>query len=179
MPVDARMVFVVGRVSYRNPAKGQADDDLVLLAIPEHNQKDMIEIVADAIYRSTYKNIEVIAVNDSSNEGSKEVLVLLARKYHPNLKVIHKENEGKRKPVSTGFCTPKGKYLVLIEYDNVVDEHAITEFMKSFNSDSEIGGVVGYAKVWNANKNTPTKCQDVWYDYAFNIRNTCKSVLEM
>ncbi len=175
MPVHALIIFIVGWIFYRNPAKGQAGDDLVSVIIPVYNQKGMIEIVIDAIYRSTYRNIEVVAVNDGSKDGSKEILDMLAHKYHPHLKVIHKENEGKRKAVATGFYASSGKYIVLIDSDSIVDERAITEFMKTFNSDPKIGAVVGYAKVWNANKNTLTKCQDVWYDYAFNIHKTCES----
>jgi hyaluronan synthase len=176
MPLHALLVFTFGWFYYRNPAKRDAKvgDDLVSVIIPVYNQEGMIKIVIDAIYRSTYKNIEVVAVNDGSKDGTKEILDLLAKKY-PQLKVIHKKNEGKRKAVATGFYASKGDYVVLIDSDSVVDKRAITEFMKAFNSDPKIGGVVGYAKVWNADKNVLTKCQDAWYDYAFNIHKTCES----
>lgn len=151
-----------------------AGNDLVSVIIPVYNQKGMIEIVIDAIFKSTYENIEVIAVNDGSKDGSKELLDELAKKY-PELKVIHKKNEGKRRAVASGFYESKGKYVVLIDSDSVVDQNAINEFMKAFASDPKIGGVVGYAKVWNADKNLLTKCQDAWYDYAFNIHKTCES----
>ena len=174
MPLQALLIFVVGWIFYRSPAKGRVGHDLVSVIIPIYNQKSMIETVIDAIYQSTYKNIEVIAVNDGSTDGTNEMLDNLAKKY-PNLKVIHKKNDGKRKTVAAGFYASKGKYVVLIDSDSVVDEHAITEFMKTFNGNPEVGSVVGYAKVWNAGKNILTKCQDVWYDYAFNIQKTCES----
>jgi hyaluronan synthase len=89
--------------------------------------------------------------------------------------VIHKKNEGKRKAVAGAFYNSRGRYLVLIDSDSVVDEHAVTEVMKAFKADARIGGVVGFAKVWNANKNILTRCQDVWYDYSFNIRKCAES----
>jgi hyaluronan synthase len=168
------LVLSVGWFFYRNPAKGKAGNELVSVIIPAYNQEGMIEVVIDAIFRSTYPNIEVIAVNDGSKDGTKDILDLLAKK-HPSLKVIHKKNEGKRKAVATGFYVAKGKYVILIDSDSVVDENAITEFMKTFNSNPMIGAVVGQAKVWNANKNMLTKCQDAWYDYAFNIYKICES----
>ena len=64
---------------------------------------------------------------------------------------------------------------ILIDSDSVVDKHAITEFMKTFDAHPKVGSVVGYAKVWNAKKNLLTKCQDAWYDYAFNIHKTTES----
>ncbi len=134
----------------------------------------MIEIVIAAIFRSTYRNIEVVAVNDGSTDGTKEILDRLAEK-NPSLKVIHKENEGKRKAVAVGFHNSKGKYLIMIDSDSVVDKNAILEIMRTFKANPNIGGVVGQAKVWNADKNILTKCQDVWYDYSFNIRKCAES----
>lgn len=175
MPLHAVLLFTVGWIFYRNPAKSEAGNDLVSVVIPVYNQKEMIEVVIDAIHQSTYENVEVIAVNDGSKDGTKEVLDDLARKYRSTLQVIHKKNEGKRKAVASGIFTAKGRYVVLIDSDSVVDRHAIKEFMKAFKSDPKIGAVVGYAKVWNADKNLLTKCQDAWYDYAFNIHKTCES----
>ena len=175
MPIHALFIMLFGWFFYRNPAKGKAGNDLVSVIIPVYNQESMIEIVVDAIYRSTYENIEVIAVNDGSKDNTTEVLNNLKKKY-PNLIVIHKNNEGKRKAVATGFYASKAKYVVLIDSDSVIDERAITEFMKAFDADPHIGALVGEAKVWNSEKSFLTKCQDVWYDYAFNIHKTTESV---
>ena len=50
------------------------DLDLVSVIIPIYNQKNMIKYVIDSILNSTYKNIEIIAINDGSNDGTKELL---------------------------------------------------------------------------------------------------------
>jgi hyaluronan synthase len=47
--------------------------------------------------------------------------------------------------------------------------------MKVFSANPKVGGIVGNGKVLNADKNLLTKCQDVWYDYAFNIHKTTES----
>jgi hyaluronan synthase len=155
IPVHTLAVFSVGWIFYKNPANGKVGNDLVSVIIPVYNQESMIKTVIDAIFSSTYKNVEVIAVNDGSKDGSKVILDNLRNEYH-SLKVIHKENEGKRKAVATGFYESKGKVVVLIDSDSVIEEHAIEEVMKSFNADPQIGGVVGYAKVWNSQKNILT-----------------------
>ena len=174
MPIHALLVLCIGWFFYRNPAKGKAGNELVSVIIPVFNQKAMIKIVIDAIYQSTYKNIEVIAVNDGSKDGTREILDMLGKEHH-TLKIIHKKNEGKRKAVAAGFYASTGNYVVLIDSDSVVDSKAITEFMKTFNAYPEVGAVVGYAKVWNYEKSFLTKCQDAWYDYAFNIHKTTES----
>lgn len=174
IPAHSLAYMLIGWVFFKSPAIGKLGDDLVSVVVPIYNQKIMIETVIDAIYRSTYTNLEVIAVNDGSNDGTKEILDSLAIKY-PKLRVIHKQNEGKRKAVASAFYNSHGRYLVLIDSDSVVDENAIAELMKSFKADKRVGGVVGYAKVWNADKNILTRCQDVWYDYSFNIRKCAES----
>jgi hyaluronan synthase len=173
MLLQALAILTVGWFFYRNPATGQVKNDLVSVIIPVYNEKSNIGVVVDAVYRSTYDNVEVVVVNDGSTDGTKEILENLEKKY-PNMKVIHKKNEGKRKAVATAFFVSRGRYVVLIDSDSVVDKHAIEEFVKAFNSDLKIGAAVGHVKVWNA-KNILTKCQDVWYDFAFNIHKACES----
>ncbi len=175
LPLHGLVSVSVGWVFGRSPARGRIGNELVSVIIPVYNQRSMIEVVIDAIYESSYKNIEVIAVNDGSSDGSKEILDKLTRKY-PSLKVIHKKNEGKRKAVALAFYASRGKYIVLVDSDSIIDHRAIAEIMKTFNGNPKIGAAVGYAKAWNAEKNILTKCQDVWYDYSFNIRKAAESV---
>jgi hyaluronan synthase len=175
LPVHIILVFVVAWIFYKNPARGRVDkEDLVSVIIPIYNQKEMIETVIDAIYQSTYKNIEVIAVNDGSKDGTKRILDKLTKKY-PNLKVIHKKNEGKRKAVATGFYKSKGEYLVMIDSDSVIEENAITEFIKVFDANPDVGSVAGQARVWNGYKNILTKLQSSWWDFSCNIHKACES----
>jgi hyaluronan synthase len=174
LPIHIILVFAVAWILYKNPAKGRIGKDLVSVIIPIYNQKDMIEIVIDAIYRSTYKNIEVIAINDGSKDGTKEILDNLINKYH-TLKVIHKENEGKRKAVASGFYKSKGEYLVMIDSDSVIDKNAIEEFMKTFDANTNVGSVAGQARIWNGQKNILTKLQSSWWDFFCNIHKACES----
>jgi hyaluronan synthase len=173
-PIQALTALIVGWVLFKTPAAGKLENDLVTVIIPVYNQKDMIGPVIDAIYESTYKNIEVVAVNDGSRDGTKEVLDRLAEKYQM-LKVIHKKNEGKRKAIASGFYNSKGSFIIFIDSDSIVDVNAIEEILKAFKGDPRIGAVVGHAKVWNAGKNALTKCQDVWYDNSFNVRKSAES----
>jgi len=174
MPLHTLAIFAVGWVFFRSQARGKAPDDLVSVIIPAYNQELLITQVVDAIFRSTYLNLEVVAVDDGSKDGTGEILDYLAEQY-PRLKVIHKPNGGKRTAVSRGFYASTGKFVVLIDSDSVVDKYAIEELLKAFAASPDIGGVVGNAKVLNARRNVMTKCQDAWYDYAFNIHKTTES----
>jgi hyaluronan synthase len=134
----------------------------------------MIELVIEAIFRSTYANFELVVVNDGSTDGTREILDELAKK-HPEIKLIHKKNAGKRKAVGTGFTHCTGKHVVLIDSDSIVHHDAIMSLVEALESDPKIGAVVGNARAWNANKTWLTKFQSVWYDYSFNIHKSYES----
>lgn len=175
VPLHSILILIFGWFIYKNPARGEAGNELISVVIPVYNQASMIELVVDSVFSSSYKNLEVIAVNDGSTDGTKEALDKISKKY-PKLKIIHKKNAGKRKAIGTGFSASKGKFLVFIDSDSIIGSKAIEEFMKAFNGDKMIGGVVANAKAWNHKKNLLTRLQDVWYDGQFNIHKTCESV---
>lgn len=175
MPAITVLMLLGSWCLYRNPSKGTVDEtSLVSVIIPIYNQKNMIEKVIDAVYKSEYKNIEVIAVNDGSTDGTKEILDGLLDKYS-NLKVIHKKRGGKRTATSTGFYASKGQYLFHIDSDSIIDKNAITEMLKTFNANPKIGSTVGEIRIWNANKSTLTKIQDAWHNVSCNVNKAYES----
>lgn len=178
VPVSTFLTFFFGWLFYKNPVIKNFDDkELVSIVIPVYNQESMIEQVVDVVYESTYKNIEVVVVNDGSKDRTAEVLNKIENsKKYPSLKIIHKPNGGKRKAVAAGFYASKGNYLVFIDSDTIVDSKAVEELMKAFAKDPKVGGLVGNVKPINVRKNFLTKCQDCWYDFSFNILRTCESL---
>lgn len=174
MPIHSIIVLVVGWVFFKNRATGETPEDLVSVIIPVYNQEKLIEKVINAILKSTYANLEIVAVNDGSKDNTGEILNAITKR-NPKVKVIHQPNGGKRTAVATGFYAAKADFLVLIDSDSIVDKYAIEEFMKVFSGNPKVGGIVGNGKVLNSDKNLLTKCQDVWYDYAFNIHKTTES----
>ena len=174
MPFHTFAVLVIGWFFFKNKATGKTPKELVSVIIPVYNQELLIERVIESIFESSYSNLEVVAVNDGSTDSTAKVLDNLSEIY-PNLSVIHKRNGGKRTAVATGFYASQGQYIVLIDSDSIISRFAIEEFMKTFVTDPKIGGVVGHGKVLNAEKNVLTKCQDSWYDFAFNISKATES----
>jgi hyaluronan synthase len=174
MPVHTLLILVAGWFFYKSNLKGKLGDELVSVIIPIYNQESIIGTVIEAAYNSSYHNIEVIAVNDGSKDGTRQVLDELRYRF-PTLKVIHKENGGKRRAVATGFFESKGDYIVMIDSDSVIKRGAIEEFMKVFKADPNVGAAVGNVKALNHRASFLTKCQDAWYDFSFNAQKACES----
>ena len=175
VPSHSVIILMLGWIFYRNPSKGEIGNELVSVIIPIYNQEQMISDVINAIDKSTYKNIEIIAVNDGSKDRTLTILKEL-QKIIPKLQVINNKNDGKRKAVASGFKVSRGKFIVLVDSDSVIDKNGIAEFLKTFNANPRIGAAVGNARTWNSQKNILTKCQDVWYDFTFNVSKACESI---
>src|SRR5437867_4366198 len=185
MLVISLMTFSAAWLCYLSPikeksrkmAKSIGQGQKVSVIVPIYNQESMIENVIDALYDSSYRNIEIIAVNDGSTDGTGKILDHIKKAKHTGLQVIHKKNGGKRSAVAAGFMNSKGKYIVLIDSDSVIHKHALSELVLAFESNPNIGGLAGEAKIWNSNTNILTRWQDSCYDYAFNILKAAESSL--
>lgn len=187
LPIHSATYMVVGWFFFRNPAVGHRMDVPVVVIVPVFNQKAMIRNTLNAIYRSSYRNIHVIVVNDGSTDGTRDVLESLkASGQYPNMVLLHKLNEGKRKAVAMAFyyndAHIRAEYIVMVDSDSIVDKYAIEKLMKTFGADmiytttKPVGAVVGQAYVLNTGTNTLTKCQSAWYSFAFNVEKACQSV---
>lgn len=120
---------------------------LVSIIIPTHNRKDMLLRLLKSILASTYKNIEIIVVDDASSDRSFE---FIKEKIKNNKKIRIFKNKynlytaGSR---NEGFKHAKGDYVFFIDDDNVLDKGAISSLVKVFQRDKEVGeaGPVNYS----------------------------------
>ena len=120
---------------------------LVSIVIPTHNRKTMLLRLLKSIFSSTYKNLEIIIVDDASHDGTSE---FIRSKYSKNtkLKIIRNRSNlfaaGSR---NVGFKKCRGEYIFFIDDDNVVDKNLISRLVKEFLKDPTIGelGPVNYS----------------------------------
>jgi hyaluronan synthase len=163
-------LFIYAWAFYKNPANDgrAAANSLVSVIIPIFNEKKLIPEVIDAIYHSTYQNIEVIAVDDGSNDGTSKILDDLTKRF-PALTVIHKANEGIRKAIATGYYASKGEFIVLIDSDSIIDRNAILEFVKAFYAHPKATSLQGHVCLWNATASLVAKLEDCRFNTDYNI----------
>lgn len=93
--------------------------DLISIIVPVYNTSKYLEKCIDSLINQTYKNIEIIAVNDGSKDNSLEILNELAKK-DSRIKVYDKPNGGLSSARNFGISKASGKYIGFIDSDDYV-----------------------------------------------------------
>ena len=89
----------------------------ISVIVPCYNVGAYVEKCLLSILNQHYTNIEVLAVDDGSADGTPAVLDRLARQY-PQLKVIHQKNAGVSAARNTGLAHAQGDYVVFVDGDD-------------------------------------------------------------
>lgn len=103
---------------------GILTDPLVSVIIPVCNVEKYLNSCLISVIDQTYKNIEIILVDDGSTDSSGKKCNKWAEKDY-RIKVIHKKNEGLNYARRDGFNKSTGKYVTFVDSDDVLHINAI------------------------------------------------------
>src|SRR2546429_2885123 len=104
--------------------------DQVSIVIVNWNGKKWLKKCLDSLLEQTYKNIEIIVVDNDSNDDSVEYL----KRNYPQVKVIEsKENLGFAGGNNLGIKNAKGNLVLLINNDTWVEKDFLTELVDFYN----------------------------------------------
>jgi len=117
---------------------------LVSVVVPCYNHEKYVKETIESIVNQTYKNIELIVIDDGSIDNSVKIIQELANKY--NFTFIHRPNKGLSATLNEGIKLSKGKYFCVCASDDMYMPDKIekqVEFMEN-TTESNIAGVAGY-----------------------------------
>lgn len=97
------------------------DGGLISIIIPVYNVKDYLDRCMDSIVNQTYINIEIILIDDGSDDGSGEMCDRWARQ-DCRIKVFHKTNGGLSSARNLGLDKAAGKYIGFVDSDDYIKE---------------------------------------------------------
>lgn len=120
---------------------------LISILIPCFNEEDHGEATILAALNQRYPNIEVIAINDGSRDGTAALLDRLVLQ-HDKLRVIHlAQNQGKAMALRAGALAARSEYLVCIDGDAVLDRDAAAYLAAPLIDLPRVGAVTGNPRV--------------------------------
>ena len=121
----------------------------VALVVPCHNEEENVRESVTQLLNQKYPDFEVIAINDGSRDRTQQILEELAKK-DKRLRVIHQaKNQGKAVGLNMAALLTDKEYLICIDCDTLLDEHAVAWFMQHFVHGPRVGAVTGNPRIRN------------------------------
>ena len=105
---------------------------MVSIIVPVYNVEKYIERCVNSLLNQTYKNYEIILVDDGAIDQSGIICDRLQRKYSC-IRTIHQNNLGVSAARNTGIRNARGEYIAFVDGDDFVDKKYIDILLKSLN----------------------------------------------
>ena len=122
-----------------NPSSQQP---LVSVIVPIYNAKDHIARCVESIRRQTYRNLQILLLNDGSQDVSLEVCRMFAQ-VDGRITLINKENSGVSATRNLGMRAARGAYLQFVDADDTLQPYA-TELLVQRARDSGADMVIAH-----------------------------------
>ena len=136
------------------------------IILPAYNVESIINETIQAICNQSFKDWELIAIDDGSQDNTYELLQRFSEN-DSRIQVIKQKNQGYRSVRNRGIENARGKYITFIDSDDIIDDNFLenlVSLMESKKSDliisgykkiTEGGRIVGEVKYKNCESNNP------------------------
>lgn len=137
----------------------------ISVIVPIYNSSKYLQKCIDSLINQTYKNIEIVLVNDGSTDDSERIIKTYI-KNNKNIVYIFKQNGGQASARNIGIEVSTGKYISFVDSDDYVDVHMYEDMLEYLKDDIDIL-VFGFNEVFNSN----IKRNIGYFDYSSNKIN--------
>lgn len=135
----------------------------ISIVVPVYNTEKYLEECVSSILLQTFKDFELILVNDGSVDKSAEICNRVAREYE-QIRVFHQQNAGVTRARAKGVQEAYGEWICFVDSDDTLPVDALEKLNEATEDDTDI--VVGFMET--------ILQQDKWIDI-FSYRKCCIS----
>lgn len=115
----------------------------ITVIIPVYNVKKYLDKMLKSVYNQTFKNFEVIVVNDGSTDNSEEIILRYVEKYD-NIQYIKQKNSGVSEARNKALCNIQGKYTLFLDSDDYIEKTMLEKLYKMAEKNSSDITICGY-----------------------------------
>lgn len=123
-------------------------EDLISVIVPVYNVEEYIEKCLDSIINQTYKNLQIIIVDDGSPDNSGKICDEYAKKDN-RITVLHKENGGVSFARNIGLQNATGNWVTFVDSDDWIENDYIEQLLIIAKQDNADVVLCGYNRVNN------------------------------
>ena len=121
---------------------------LISIVIPSYNHEAYIGDAIDSVLKQTYHNLELIVVDDGSEDGSIDIISSYS---DPRLKLISQVNHGAHHAINVGLHQAKGDYITILNSDDLYHPDRLKKCVEYLSSHPDISLVSTWINVINQN----------------------------
>lgn len=128
---------------------------MISLITPIYNGRQYVEKGLKCLLSQTYRDIEIIVIDDGSTDGTSELIDEIATT-DDRIKVLHKQNEGVGKARNDGLRMATGEYIYFFDIDDEVEANMLETMTSAIDSTQADLLVFGFNVCWNNHKDVVT-----------------------
>lgn len=160
---------------------------MVSVIIPVYKVEQYLSRCVDSVLSQTYKNCEIILVDDGSPDNCPQICDEYAKK-DSEIKVIHKENGGLTSARVAGFCQARGEYVLFVDSDDYIEKNMVEKLVdaaRKTNSDMAICGYYTQFDGYNSenllpyNKDTLQTTEEITNEYILPLIGYAKGDINL
>ncbi len=153
------------------------ENPLVTILAPGKNEGKHIYKLVRSLREQTYKNYEIIVVDDGSDDETPLICQDLEKAGYIDLFLRNSVRGGKASAANYGAHFARGKYIVHLDADSSLDRDALEKILIPFYYDNKIKAVGGSIKVRNAGDSVCSSMQALEYLKTIQVGRTVTNAL--
>lgn len=112
-------------------------DSKISVIMPCYNHAKYVDAAIQSVLNQTYRNIEVLLIDNVSTDGTKEIIAGFARKDKRVRPIFHKKNIGYEGSINEGFAKARGAYIALTSSDDIWYPEKLAVQMQALNANPD------------------------------------------
>ena len=151
-------------------------DSLISVIVPVYNSELTLNRCIDSLLGQTYRNFELLLINDGSNDRSGEICDEYARK-DSRVKVFHKENGGVSSARNVGLDNARGEWVTFVDSDDWVEDTYLDNYSINDNNSIDLicQGYITTKPVFLYGYHSPK--ENGTYEYAVKCNDRIQTVI--
>ena len=126
--------------------------ELISIIVPVYNIENYLDKCIESIVHQTYKNLEILLIDDGSTDHSGKKCDEWAKK-DKRIRVIHKKNGGVSSARNIGLEKAKGEYIGFVDGDDFVNKKMYEEMHRQMKKNNADFVICDYNECYNQNDN--------------------------
>lgn len=125
-------------------------DNLVSIIIPVYNVDKYLDECLNSILNQTYKNLQLIIIDDGSTDNSTKIIEIYEKKFS-NMIFLRQQNKGVSVARNLGIQYITGDYVLFIDSDDFLEAHMIEKMVRKIKDENSDIAICGYKTYFGEN----------------------------